>query len=78
MHSGLPDYGDFQCCGLGVDGVLSQLARKIYSKFRKPSWQTSKHHLLMAKITKKLPKEFNVVSENDKRAISNRKGSSAE
>ena len=74
MYIRLPDYDDCQCYDLGADGILSRIGHKIYPNFRKQSWETLKHHLLMAKIPKKLPKEIKAVSGNDKRAISNMKG----
>ena len=73
MYSQLPDYDGFQCYDLGVGGILSQVAHKIYANFHKPSCQTLKHHLFTAEIHKKLPKALNDVSENDKRPIPNRK-----
>ena len=73
MYIRLPDYDDFQCYDLGVGGVLSQIAHKIYANFHKPSWRTLKHHLFMAENTKNLCKRPKDVSGNDKRAISNRK-----
>ena len=49
MYIELPDYDDFQCYDLGVGGILSQIAHKIYVNFRNPSWQTLKRHLFMGK-----------------------------
>ena len=74
MYSQLPDYDDFQGYDLGVGGVLSRIAHKIYAGFHKPSWRTLKHHWFMAKIQKKLFRELNDVAENDKRTIPGRKG----
>ena len=45
----LPAYDDFQGYGLGADAILSQIARGIYANFHKSYWQTSKHHLFVAK-----------------------------
>ena len=36
MYIQLPDYDDFQCYDLGVGGVLSPLAHKIYANFHNP------------------------------------------
>ena len=74
LYSQLPDYDDFQGYDLGVGGVLSRIAHKIYAGFHKPSWRTLKHHWFMAKIQKKLFRELNDVAENDKRTIPGRKG----
>ena len=71
MYIRLLDYDDFQCYDLGVDGILSRIAHKIYANFHKPSWGTSQHHLFMGKITKGLFKERNDVAGNDKREIPN-------
>ena len=76
MYRQLPDYDDFQGYDLGAGGVSSRIPHKIYANFHKPSRITLKHHLFMAE-TQRNPKEIDDVAENDKRAISNRKGSSA-
>ena len=73
MYMQLPDYDDFQGYDLGVGGILSQIAHNIYANSHKPSWQTLKHHLLVAKIPKKIFKDPKAVAGRDKRAISNRK-----
>ena len=49
MYSRLTDYDDFQRYDLGVGGILSQIAHKVYDNSHKPSWETLKHHLFMAK-----------------------------
>ena len=77
MYIRLPYYDDFQSYDLGAGGILSQIAHKIYADFRTQSWETLKHHAFMAKITKKLFKELNDVTESDKRTISNRRECSA-
>ena len=33
MHSQLPDYDDFQCYDLGIDGALSQISQKDICQF---------------------------------------------
>ena len=36
----LPAYDDdFRDYGMGIDGVLSKIARNIYANYHKPSWQ---------------------------------------
>ena len=67
MYIQLPDYDDFQCYYLGPEGIPSQISHKIYANFHKPSWQTWKHHLRMAKIPKKLVRELKAGAENDKK-----------
>ena len=58
MYSQLPDYDDFQGYDMGIDGVPSRIARKIYANFHKSSWKASKRGLFTAKITKKHPIEL--------------------
>ena len=70
MYIQLPDYGDFQGYDLGPGDTLNQVGRKIYANFRKPSWQTLKHHLFSAKVTKKLFREIKANGENDKKGDS--------
>ena len=67
MYIRFPDYGDFQCYDLGVGGILSQFVHEIYANFHKPSWQTLKYHLFVAKIPKKLSRERRNIAENDKK-----------
>ena len=54
MCGKLPDYGDIQWYGVGVDTYLSQIAGGIYSNFHNPSWGDLKHHMCMEGARKKL------------------------
>ena len=54
MYGKVPDYGESHGYDLGIDSELSQIAKKIYANFHKPSWPTLKRHLFMAEIPKKL------------------------
>ena len=76
MYSQLPDYDDFQGYDLGVGGIPSQIAHKIYANFHKPSWRTLRHRLFIGGIPGKLSKWIKFAAENDKkkRTISNRGG----
>ena len=47
MHIQLPYYDDFQGYYLGGDGILSQIAHKVYANCHKPSRQALKHRLLI-------------------------------
>ena len=64
MYSLLPDYGDCQWYGLGIDAVLSQFAQKIYANFHKPSWQNSNRHLFMVEMPKKLLRWLKIIAGN--------------
>ena len=70
MYIQFPDYDDFRGYDLGLGGNLSHIARKIYANFHKPSWRALKHYLLSVKTPKKLHRELNAITGNDKRAIS--------
>ena len=54
LYGRLPDYGDFQGYDLGVDGILRQVALRIYDNFRMPSWETLKQHFSAVKIPKNI------------------------
>ena len=45
----LPDYDNCQCCDLGQEDILRQVALRIYDNFHKPSWRALKHHLSAVK-----------------------------
>ena len=66
-YSQLPYYDDLQGYDLGVGGILSQIAHKIYANSHNPSWKTLKHHLFMAKIPKKRFRDLKAISGNDKK-----------
>ena len=67
LYGQLPDYGDFQCYDLGKGDILLHVDLRMYGNFDKPSWQTLKHHLSAAKITKKLFKGIKELPRSDKR-----------
>ena len=64
----LPDYYDFQCCDLGQEDILRQVALRIYSDFHRPSWKTLKHNFHAVGIPKNLSRKINELADNDKRA----------
>ena len=70
MYIQLPDYDDFQGYDLGFGGILSQIGHKIYANFHKSAWRTLKHHLFLAKITKKLFKDSKLFKKTIRMAIS--------
>ena len=51
LHSQLPDYDDFRGYDMGID-EQSEVAKRIFANFHKPSWQTSKRHLFVSKYRK--------------------------
>ena len=53
LYGQLPHYDDFQGYDLGPDDILRQVALRIYDNPHRPSWQTSKHHVIAVKIPKK-------------------------
>ena len=63
-----------KCVVGGVDSVLGQIAQEIYANFHKPSWQTSKRHLFMEEIPKKLRRELENIADEIKGWFQTRKG----
>ena len=58
LYSQLPDYDDFWGYDLGIGEKLERAATLIFANYHIPSWETSKHHLVTAKASRKLFREI--------------------